>query len=47
MVSAYSDADWVECLDDKRSPGGFDVYLGDNMVSWSVKKQTIISRSST
>lgn len=47
MVSAYSDADWVECLDDKRSTGGFAVYLGDNMVSWSAKKQTIISRSST
>lgn len=47
MVSAYSDADWAGCVDDRRSTGGFAVFLGNNLVSWNAKKQDTISRSST
>ena len=47
LVSAFSDADWVGCLDDKRSTGGFAVYVGSNLVSWNAKKQATVSRSST
>lgn len=47
MVSAFSDADWVGCIDDRRSTGGFAVFLGSNLVSWSAKKQATVSRSST
>jgi hypothetical protein len=47
LVSAYSDADWVGCSDDRRSIGGYVVYLGSNLVSWSARKQaTTVSRSS-
>jgi hypothetical protein len=46
MVSAYSDADWDGCLDDRRSTGGFVVYVGANLVSWCTKKQPIVFRSS-
>jgi len=47
MVSAFSDADWAGCVDDRRSTRGFAVFLGDNLVSWTARKQATVSRSST
>ena len=45
-LTAYSDADWAGCPDSRRSTSDFCVYLGDNLVSWSSKRQTTVSRSS-
>jgi hypothetical protein len=45
-LTAYSDADWAGCPDSRRSTSGFCVYLGDNLVSWTSKRQTTMSRSS-
>jgi hypothetical protein len=42
----YTDADWVGCPDTRRSTSGYAVFLGDNLVSWSAKRQTVVSRSS-
>jgi hypothetical protein len=46
-LSAYCDADWAGSPDDRKSMSGFAIFLGNCLVSWSAKKQAIVSRSST
>lgn len=43
---AYNDADWGGCPDTHRFTFGHCVFLGDNLISWSSKRQTTLSRSS-
>lgn len=46
-IRAFSDADWVGDPNDQRSTTGLVVFFGVNLISWSSKKQQIVSQSST
>ncbi|PKU63834.1 Retrovirus-related Pol polyprotein from transposon TNT 1-94 [Dendrobium catenatum] len=46
-LSAYSDADWAGDPLSRKLTSGFCSYLGDTLISWTVKKQTTVARSST
>ena len=46
-LTAFTDVDWVGDPFDRKSTTGFMVFLGPNPISWSSKKQTTVSRSST
>ncbi|XP_035541384.1 uncharacterized mitochondrial protein AtMg00810-like [Juglans regia] len=45
-LNAYSDSDWAGNPDDRRSTIGYAIYLGPCLISWSAKKQTMVSKSS-
>lgn len=43
QLQAYSDSDWVGCPITRRSTSGFCTFLGENCLSWSIKKQPTVS----
>ncbi|XP_071729165.1 uncharacterized mitochondrial protein AtMg00810-like [Rutidosis leptorrhynchoides] len=45
-LTAYSDAEWADYPTTRRSTSGYCVFLGDNLLSWSSKRQQTPSRSS-
>ena len=47
QLSAFSDADWVGCPDDRCSTSGFCIFLWPNLISWNSRKQPTVGRSST
>lgn len=46
-IRAFSDSDHAGCKATRRSTGGFCTFLGDNIISWSSRKQPTVSISST
>jgi hypothetical protein len=47
QLSVYSDVDWANCVDERKSTSGGAFFLGDSLVSWLSKKQGSISLSTT
>jgi hypothetical protein len=45
QLIAYSDADWANCVDERKSTSGGSFFLGDSLVAWLSKKQGSISLS--
>ena len=45
-VECFTDVDWAESKEDRRSTSGYCVFVGGNLVSWKSKKQGVVSRSS-
>nr|GEV26021.1 ribonuclease H-like domain-containing protein [Tanacetum cinerariifolium] len=43
----YTNTDWAGCPSTHKSTSGYCVFLGDNILSWSTKRQHTISRSSS
>nr|GFB73841.1 ribonuclease H-like domain-containing protein [Tanacetum cinerariifolium] len=43
---AYSDGDWAGCPTTRRSTSEYCVFLGNNLLSWSSKRQSMLSHSS-
>ena len=45
-LHGFTDADWVGSIDDRKSTGGYLVYLGSTPISWKSRKQHTVARSS-
>ena len=46
-LELFSDADLASSPNNMRSIGGYLIYLGKNLISWSTRKQRTVARSST
>jgi hypothetical protein len=47
QLTAYSDADWENCVDERKRTSGGAFFLGDSLVAWLSKKKSSISLSTT
>jgi len=47
LLKAYSDSDWGNCTDSRRSTTGYITTLGNNLISWCVTLQKSVALSST
>ncbi|GKC81222.1 hypothetical protein Tco_1136939 [Tanacetum coccineum] len=43
-LSVYCDSDWAACLINRRSVTGYTIFLESCLISWTSKKQLVVSR---
>ena len=46
QLKAYCNVDWAGCPDTRKSLTGYYVFLGNALISWRSKKQSVVYRSS-
>ncbi|PPQ84311.1 hypothetical protein CVT24_012714 [Panaeolus cyanescens] len=42
----YTDSDWSQCINNRKSVSGYGFTLGDGLISWCARKQRTVSTSS-
>ena len=47
QLTTYSDVDWANCVDERKSTSGGTFFLGDSLVAWLSKNKGSISVSTT
>lgn len=47
IPSVYSDADWANCLETRKSIGAFTSHIAGGAISWQSKQQTLVATSTT
>ncbi|PKU87270.1 putative mitochondrial protein [Dendrobium catenatum] len=45
-LQTYADTDWAADISDRKSISGHCTFMGSNLISWSVKKQITVAKSS-
>ncbi|GKB66395.1 ribonuclease H-like domain-containing protein [Tanacetum coccineum] len=45
-LNVYVDSDWAKCKITRRYVTGYSVFLGNSLVSWKSKKQSVLAKSS-
>ncbi|RVW73995.1 Retrovirus-related Pol polyprotein from transposon RE1 [Vitis vinifera] len=45
-IEVYTDADWAGAVDDRRSTSDYFTFVGGNLMTWTSKKQNVVTRSS-
>ncbi|XP_017974449.1 PREDICTED: uncharacterized mitochondrial protein AtMg00810-like [Theobroma cacao] len=47
QLRAYCDSDWAGCPSTRKSVTSYAIFIGDSLISWKSKKQSVTAKSST
>ena len=46
VLTRFSDVDYANCIDDRRSITRYAIHVGDNLIARSAQKQKVVARAS-